>query len=353
MNRMKAAAVCGILSLSLFAGVLSGCGSKVNGADPAVVVNNETVSVGTANYVLRYQQAETYTLMMMYGLAAEGNMWDQVVSTSENGNVYYGTDFKNDVLTTIEQNALARQHAGDYGVALSDEQKTRISEVAQATYDANKEAFDKNGISAASVQEALEMETLRALLYSPVTADVDTVVSDEEANQSTVTYARFPTTEYSNGAQVPIADDVLAERKTAMNTLLEQILALDDPASADFMTMKADVDDAILVSTVNYGSDDKTLPDEVKEQLAQMQDGEVYDQVMETDRYLYIIRLDQAHNEEKTQEKRESIIEERKNTLFGDTLQGWMDASAIEVKDGWNDLKVTDQDGFSVKAAGE
>ena len=58
MKKAKAFAVCGILSLTLAAAGLAGCGGSVDGTATALVINGEEVNTGTANFILRYEQAE-------------------------------------------------------------------------------------------------------------------------------------------------------------------------------------------------------------------------------------------------------------------------------------------------------
>ena len=57
MNYLKTAAVSGILTVSMAASMLAGCGKHVNGTAAALIVHGEVVNVGTANFILRYQQA--------------------------------------------------------------------------------------------------------------------------------------------------------------------------------------------------------------------------------------------------------------------------------------------------------
>ena len=58
MKNLKAKAVCVMLSASMAAMGLTGCGSdNVDGTKTAITVNDESITLGQANFMLRYQQA--------------------------------------------------------------------------------------------------------------------------------------------------------------------------------------------------------------------------------------------------------------------------------------------------------
>ena len=59
MKKAKVFAICGALSLTLAAAGMAGCSGEtsVDGTATALVINGEEVNAGTANFILRYQQA--------------------------------------------------------------------------------------------------------------------------------------------------------------------------------------------------------------------------------------------------------------------------------------------------------
>ena len=133
MKTAKTAAICGIASLALAAAGLAGCGDTVDGTKTALVINDEEINVGTANFYLRHQQAETANMMLSYGLTTSDMMWDQAISESQS----YGDSLKSNCQDSLVEMALLRQHAGEYDVALSDEETQKIEEAAQEVADAN------------------------------------------------------------------------------------------------------------------------------------------------------------------------------------------------------------------------
>ena len=127
-----------MLSASMAAMGLTGCGSdNVDGTKTAVTVNDESITLGQANFMLRYQQATMYNyyskMYSMYGMQMPSEMYDK---EGDDGKTT-GETFKEQSLDTIEKELLMRQHAEEYGISLTDEEKQQAKEAAQAFADKN------------------------------------------------------------------------------------------------------------------------------------------------------------------------------------------------------------------------
>lgn len=343
MKAAKTAAICGIASLALAAAGLAGCGDKVDGTAAALVINDEEVNLGTANFYLRHQQAETANMMQSYGLTSSDLMWDQAISNSQS----YGDSLKENCQDSLVNMVVLRQHAEEYGVSLTEEETQKIDETAQAVMDANPDAMERIGASKEDVAQVLELYTYQQKMREPMVADTDREVSDEEAAQTTVTYARI-SLEGEDGAE--LTEDEKAELKADAEEVLAQIQASADPSAADFSTIADGVNEDFMASSLSYGSDDTILEDTVKEAVSSLTDGQVYGSVIETEEYYYIVRLDQAFDAEATETEKESIISQRESENYDAKLQEWVDASAVDIKSGWDNLRVTDKDLYVVKA---
>ncbi len=343
MKAAKTAAICGIASLALAAAGLAGCGDKVDGTAAALVINDEEVNLGTANFYLRHQQAETANMMQSYGLTSSDLMWDQAISDSQS----YGDSLKENCQDSLVNMVVLRQHAEEYGVSLTEEETQKIDETAQAVMDANPDAMERIGASKEDVAQVLELYTYQQKMREPMVADTDREVSDEEAAQTTVTYARI-SLEGEDGAE--LTEDEKAELKADAEEVLAQIQASADPSTADFSTIADGVNEDFMASSLSYGSDDTILEDTVKEAVSSLTDGQVYGSVIETEEYYYIVRLDQVFDAEATETEKESIISQRESENYDAKLQEWVDASAVDTKSGWDNLRVTDKDLYVVKA---
>ena len=348
MKKAKVFAICGALSLTLAAAGMAGCSGEtsVDGTATALVINGEEVNAGTANFILRYQQAQTAYMMESYGFTTSGSsLWGTVSDTSS-----YGYQFKDSIKDTITDLILLRQHASEYEVSLTDEELSQIDSVAQTVVDSNTDALAKIGATKDDVAEVLELYTYQAKMDEPMKADTDREVSDEEAAQTTITYTRIPlTTTDDSGNETVVSDEEKASLTADCEELISQVQATGDVANADISAIAEEINEDFFSSSYSYGSDDTAMPDSVHEAVDTLSDGELYDGVLEdTDTYLYVVRLDLAFDEEATETEKQSIISERETENYNNKLQEWKDAITVEEESAWTDLTVTDKDAYTV-----
>jgi foldase protein PrsA len=409
MSKIKNIAVGAVLAVVVAAGSLAGCG--LNGKDTAIVVDDKEINLGTANFILRYQQAQAYSMMQMYGLSAGQALWDTEIdssssssssssatsssssaeptesassssetvessssaaestsstsgedvstssssasSSSEDTTKYktYGDQFKNStVLNDIKNWCALEEHLDDYSVSLSDDQLAQIDEAAKNTYDKNKSILKKMGTSEDDIKEALKLMSYEYLMRPKLNAEVDTNVSDEEAAQSTFTYARFSQTQTDSSTHMTtiVDDDTKAKYESEANQILQQIQASGDVANADISTIASGVDQNCESSQGSYGSDDTTYPDEVKNALATLSDGEVYGSVIDAGGYYWVVRLDKQFDQSATDTKKQSIVSQRQTDHYKEVVDQWASAEKVTTKKAWDKLKVTDDDEYSV-----
>lgn len=412
MKNLKAKAVCAVLTASMTAMGLTGCGSdNVDGTKTAITVNDESITLGQANFMLRYQQATMYNyysqLYSMYGMQMPSTMYDQ---EGDDGKTT-GETFKDQSLETIEKELLMRQHAEDYGISLTDEEKQQAKEAAQAFADKNgDDVMKKLHATVEDIQDALELYVIQSRIYDPIIADVDTEVSDEEAQQTTISYITVSTAgteKDDDGNTIDLTDDEKAAKKEIAQRFLDLLKDSEDPATASFTDLRQELNDQLNAentadssdsadssdessssssasstsasstssastssssssdssSEVSYltssetsfgtGSekdDDDTcsLGDAVVEAATGLADGEVYDGVIEGDNAYYVIRVDKAFDEDKTESRRQTIISNRKSDKYNDTLDGWVKESDIKVASNWDKLEVTDADLYTM-----
>ena len=347
MRKAKAFAICGALAVTLAASGMAGCSEEttVDGTTTALIVNGEEVNTGTANFILRYQQAQTAYMMESYGMTTSGSLWGSPSDSSS-----YGVTFKDSVKDTITELVLLRQHAPEYDVSLSDEDLEKIDSVAQSFVDSNEEALTRIGATKEDVAEALELYTYQAKMDAPLKADTDREVSDEEAAQTSITYARIPLTETDDdGNSSVVSEETKAALTADCEELIAQIQATGDVANADISALAEDINEDFFSYTYSYGSDDTAMPDSVHEAVNTLSDGELYDGVLEDeDTYLYVIRLDQMFDPDATETEKQSIISERETENYNNKLQEWKDAITVEEESAWTDLTVTDNDVYTL-----
>ena len=350
MDKFKKASLCGVLAMAMMVSVFAGCG-KVDGTKTALAVGDEKVSLGTAGFFLRYQQASTTYMLKQYGLSS-GTFWSNQYSaaTSSQDAMTYGDNLKNSVKDTIVQDVLLRAHASDYSVTIPDELATQIEDAAKTTYEKNQKKLDKMGVSQDNIKEVLELQTYQQLMFEPMTADTDTNVTDDEAKQSSITYARIALTktDSSTGTTTDATDDEKATYKKELEELLTQVKDSGDVANADMKTMASNLDSTnIACTTYSYGADDTVMPDSVIDAANSLSDGEIYDGVIDTGDYYYLVRMDKTFDKDATESKKQDIVSQRKQTNYNKKLQEWKDAVQVVEESPWKKLEVNDTDAYT------
>lgn len=347
MKRTVSVLICAVLAAGLLAGCKKEEAREVDGTEAAITVNGESIDMGTASFVLRAQQAETMTMMEMYGFASGGtSFWDQSTTDEDGFSTTYGKQMKDTVKDDLVGFMLLREHAPEYGVELPEEVKKAAEEAAHTVYENNTEMLAELGTAEDDVVEAMELYAYPEMMTELMTADVDLEVSDEEAQQSRVTYARINLKETDeSGNTTDVSEETKEAYKASMEELLKQIGEAGDADETAIQEMADAIDEEhILVGSVSYGADDAFLPDEVLEAAASLQDGETSQEVIETSNgYLYLIHMNEVLDRDATDRKKASIASERQQAAYNDIIQGWKDASEISVSEAWDALTVEDK----------
>lgn len=311
MNKLGRKLLVAGLCACMAAASLTGCGSKAGKA--AVTVGDDTASLGLVNLMLRYNQAQMQSL---YASFMGDNMWET-----------YGETTKNNVVESIENMFLMEQHMSDYGVSITDEDKTKITDAAEKFIETNDDKTMKAmNATQKNVERLLTLYTVQSRMYNAIIADVDTNVSDEEAAQKTVKYVLFSTAGSTDedGNSVEMSDEDKAAKKEAAQKLLDAVKGGED--MADALTELGEDRSPV---TSSYGTDNGTLNDSLKEAADKLSDGEVADELIETDGGYYVLQMVTTFDEEKTNEQKDTIISQRKSDLYTTTLDGWKEDAKI------------------------
>ena len=397
-----------VLAAVMCAAALSGCSKKAE-AKPVYTFNGKAVDADLTNFVMRYQQAgfdQSYGSMLSqyYGQSVWG------LDVTGTGEIYEST-FKTQIGDMLQRLLLAEEHAADYGVELTEDDRAAISAAAtKFIADNDPEALASMSASQEVVERALELFTIRAKAEKEMSADVDTEVSDEEAAQTTISWIEYtPMTESESEAESetelygteaetegrttamteaeasPVeteeadktgsaAETEDAETEAAVQTEAETEAAAaeteadapaeseaesetEDPAMAaarekylamaqaqldrilsgeeDFETASeaADADETagIYTSSSTFGADDTYPAAEIMEAVKGLEDGAVVDHLVESAGSWYILHVDDAFDEEATEDKKEEIIDGRRQEMIDAAYEGWMGSETWEV----------------------
>ena len=451
---MRKAAAYGLV-LAMGCTSLAGCGkngAKIDGSKTLMTVNGEDLRMGVASFYTRFQQAQMYQFYSMY-FGSGASIFDTV--EDEATGKTYGDDIKEEALNELKKLVTINQHADEYGVSLTDEQKANITAAAEAYIASNDQAvLDKVGAAKEDVEKLLTLQTVQSLMMDPIVKDVDREVPDEDAQQTTLTYvavnvaedetsetseaeaqseaatseaaaseaatseaatSEAATSEATTESEAAVSEtaaveseavasetaavesEVAASETAAVESeaaasetaaveseaatseseaaeseeeeteaqqaaradaeaILEAVMAESMIAEADMDAIARTVDDTYYAATGQFTTNDPADADvdsSVAEAAAGLEDGELVDHVVKSadgTRY-YVVRVDHVFDEEATAEKKKSIIEERKQTLYDETTDGWVESADIKVDENvWKTLTLTDMEPVTLKA---
>ncbi|MBO5371633.1 MAG: peptidyl-prolyl cis-trans isomerase [Lachnospiraceae bacterium] len=333
MRSKKVAAL--LLTVSVVAGLLSGCGNKIDENATFATLDDTTITMGVANFCAKYEQAMYDSFYMSY---FGENMWESDL---------YGTgstmtqDVKSEIADGLQDMYLLKAHMEEYGVSLTEEEEAAIAAAADEFIAANTKAAIKQvgAENRENVIEMLRLNTIQTKMYDRIVEDADTEVSDEEAAQRTFSYVLIDTSGYYDEESnlVEYTEEELAGLKATAETIA---------AAEDFDTAVTDA--GYTVSTASYGSaadEDATMDVAVLEAADALAEGEI-SAVIETENAYYVVRLDSEYDEEATAAKKETLIEQKQNDYYNDIISGWKEKATWTInEEEW--AKVTFEDHFT------
>ena len=200
MNKVWKKGAVIVLAAAMCAGALSGCGKKTE-AISVFTFDGKKVDGDLTNFVLRFEQASLDDIYTYYASMMQQDIWS--MDDGQGLGITTWDNFKSNIGQDIEKLLLAEQHASDYDVTLSDDEKKAIRDAAaKFIADNDPKALESMSATPEVVERYLELSTIRAKVENGMCADIDTNVSDEEAAQRMVEYIRYtPSTESQTEAQ--------------------------------------------------------------------------------------------------------------------------------------------------------
>ena len=315
--------------------------------------DGKEISMGVANFMAQYQAAQTD----LYFLAYYGeNMWN-----SDSGDGTTMTDsVKDSVMENIRECYLMDAHTADYKIELTEEEKTAITEAASKFLaDNSAEALEKMGATQETVEEMLRLYKIQTKMRAAIQEEIDTNVSDEECKQKTFSYVRFDKTSTADAkdSSTTAADDAAdnseeADKKETDNKeTAEQFL---EAAKDDLEAAAKDAEYSVL--TCSYGEGDLNEDDnttsmdiEVLKAADKLKKGELADSVIATDNSYYVVRMDSLDDKEAAKTKKESILTQRRNDKYAETVESYKKDSEWKINESeWK--KVNFDDLYKAKA---
>lgn len=323
-----------VLSLAgmIAAASLSGCStSSVNNDEVLATVGDAEISYGVANFYARMVQSryEDYYTNLMGSTPSE--FWEQ-----EFLGQIYEESVKNELIENLENMYLLRQHAEEYDVALTEEEQKAIQKAAADFEEENDlEAKELSSGYAKYIEEYLTIATIQNKMENSMKEGVDEEVSDEEAAQKSMKYVFFSYTKEEDGSSSEeesddngskeMSDDEKEELKKTAEKFAEDLKDSKDK-DIDAAAEKA----GLVVETVTFDSETKQPDTDLIEAADKLKENEVTD-VIETGSGLYVGVVTSLLDRKATDEKKDSIIEDRKDEQYNSLLDEWRGEVEITV----------------------
>ena len=218
MNKFaKKAAVLGLAGVMCFS-TLTGCGNKLDPDAVVATVGEEEVLLGTANFFARLQQAsyETYYAGMMGTTSDE--MWNQ----ADESGVTFDVTIKDGIMENLTTMYVLRQHAKDYNVSITDEEKTAIEQAAKDFLSSNnEEVLGEVSADEETIVELLELMTIQYKMNEPLMKEAEELA--ETAKETTTEDTKEETAEEPKDGEEDVTSDV--ETQAAIDYQYNEIIS--------------------------------------------------------------------------------------------------------------------------------
>ena len=318
----------------LAATTVTGCSGSINTDAVVATVGDDEITLGVANFYARMTQGqyETYYAGMM-GTTGEA-MWTQEAGEDQT----YEESVKDGLMENLENMYLISQHAAEYDVSLTEEEEDAIADAA-AQFDEDNTDEAKETVSGyrKDIEEFLRLATIQTKMDSKMREGVDEEVSDEEAAQKAMKYVFFSyTTTDDSGNSTELTDEEKENLKTDAQSLVDRV-----NAGEDISTVAEELGQTAYDLTFDS---DSTSPNEdlIAAVDAFETEGQVTD-VIEADTGLYVGQLTSLLDRDATDQKKASIVEERRQEQYDSLLEEWRNDTDVEVNERvWNRVDFED-----------
>lgn len=315
-RKLTALLMIGVMAASM----LTGCGG-VNKEEVVATFDETEVLLGVPNFSARVQQASYDDFYVAY-------FGEDVWSSDVYGNgTTMESNVKDSVMQSMFETYTLEAHMAEYGVELSEEEKSAITQTASKFIaDNDEKALEALGADQEIVERYLTLALIQNKMRAAISAEADTNVSDAEANTSAYSYVRVSKTTHTDadGNSVEYTEDELAELAKTMGALATEakVGSLEDAAE------KYEYN----VSQGTFTAEDEVLDATVLAALQSLKEGEVSD-VIDTDSYFYVVRLDAETDAEATEKTRQSIISQRQSDHYTEVLESLKAEHTWEVRE--------------------
>lgn len=344
---MKKRIFAGILMICFVVGLVSGCGTtKLNGTDTVVTVGDEKATLSSLMAMVRYQQAVTgdYYDSMYAQYEAQGmqlsmdDRWDSKAEISDEKDADVsgmkvktsGDQLVDSVATTLSSYVVVCQHADEYGVSLTDDEKAKIDVAAENFLkNSDKDAIESDGITEDGVKAYLQWYTLYDKIYDKYKEQSDIEISEKESRNIGVSYLSFSidaeSETYNTNAVVKKQAEQILNTFSGKDDLSE--LNFQDFAG-QYSNVYASTDSIPVEKDVTEGA---ILSAEDVEAISKLKDGQLYEKLLAgSNGTYYIYRVDKSTDKDASVQYANELRDEKISDAFYEMMKDWKKDVKIE-----------------------
>ena len=349
-NSVKKAAVTALVCVTA-AGMMTGCGNKkLDGTKTAVTVNKQEIPLGVVSLAARMQQAQAEAMYKMYlGGGDDMSIWS--TKMGDDSDETYGENAVTTSVESIEKMCLEKEHASEYDVEITDDEQKALEEAAKNFIAANsEETIAELAVDEDMVKTFLELETYDVKMKEAIEATADIKLDEKEYQQMAFSYASVRVSGDN------LTDDDIKTNKENIQKFFDKVK--EDP-TADFSTLGDEISTDMTATsgtcpTYEEGDDSAAngdaYPDDVRNALRKLEEGELNSEIIKTDSIWYVVRLDSKDDENATDSKKESLTSTKKDDFYNDTTDGWVKKADIKEESKLiKKIKITDNHSFTIQ----
>ena len=349
-NSAKKVAVTALVCVTA-AGMMTGCGNKkLDGTKTAVTVNKQEIPLGVVSLAARMQQAQAEAMYKMYlGGGDDMSIWS--TKMGDDSDETYGENAVTTTVESIEKMCLEKEHASEYDVEITEDEQKALEEAAKNFIAANsEETIAELAVDEDMVKTFLELETYDVKMKEAIEATADIKLDEKEYQQMAFSYASVRVSGDN------LTDDDIKTNKENIQKFFDKIK--EDP-TADFSTLGDEISTDMTATsgtcpTYEEGDDSAAngdaYPDDVRNALRKLEEGELNSEIIKTDSIWYVVRLDSKDDENATDSKKESLTSTKKDDFYNDTTDGWVKKADIKEESKLiKKIKITDNHSFTIQ----
>ena len=312
-------------------GILTGCREKEDSNTKVVLTTgfekNEIFRIESISCKLPEIMVYLTTAQNQYESVYGSEIWEANVE-----GITLEQNVKDTALARIAQIKTMNLLAKEYGVELSDQEKSTAAEAAGIYYGSlNEKERELMGVTENTIVELYSEYALANKVYNFIIRDINPEISDDEARTITVQHVLIKT--YALDGAGEKIEYTEAAKADAYATALEVLRLAREDTDFEELIEKYSEDNK---GTYSFGKGD--MEKSFEDAAFNLETGEISD-IVETKYGYHIIKCINTFNRAETDANKVKIVEERKKEVFGQEYDTFVKSLTRNLnEDLWNNV---------------